>query len=141
MLAADWSRLFKGVGKDFGPPPPYEGLYRNGGETCPDVLQELNRVYQRNGLTISQDHANRPDFIGFELDFVRHLAIREAEAWEKNDFEAARKQSSITEEFMDQHLKSWVEKYCEKAREKAETGFYRGVINLVDAVVEGCSLS
>ena len=84
-LAVDWTRLFRGVNPEYGPPPPFEGLYVKGGTNSPEVLEAVLRCYRENGFSPDPDFQNRPDYIGMELDFLGLLSEREAEALEEGD--------------------------------------------------------
>jgi TorA maturation chaperone TorD len=134
-LAVDWTRLFRGVNPNYGPPPPYEGVYHSGGGDPMEVLQAVNRIYHEQGATINDEHVNRPDYIGLELGFMNFLAERETEAWEGDEAESAREYLEVAEKFLQVHLVTWVASFVEKALEYAKTDFYRGFLVMTRGVL------
>lgn len=124
-LGVDRTRLYRGVAQGFGPPPPYEMVWSKTGEGF-GVLQKVAGVYREAGLETSPDAQERLDYIGIELDFVRELALREADAWQAGSVEVARELLKAQQTFIDEHLGQWVPPFIQKAQEYVETDFYRG---------------
>ena len=135
-LAVDWTRLFRGVSPGYGPPPPYEGVYSEGAANPQDVLQGIMQMYHKYSVDVDEKAANRPDYIGIELDFLRYLSESEADAWEKGEEESALDYHAAQKEFLSKHLGKWGEKFCERALEEAKTDFYRGFIRLTRGVLK-----
>ena len=83
-LAVDWTRLFRGVQPGYGPPPPYEGLWRG----CDPLvaLQAVARVYREQGVGPAGGSAgNRLDYLGLELDYLRYVCEQQALAYEQGE--------------------------------------------------------
>lgn len=135
-LAVDWTRLFRGVSPSYGPPPPYEGVYIEGAGSPSDILQAIMQVYHKFSVDVDEKAANRPDYIGIELDFLRYLNESEAGAWQEGDEEKALDFQGAQKDFLSRHLGRWAEKFCDRAMEEAKTGFYRGFIRLTRAVLK-----
>jgi TorA maturation chaperone TorD len=135
ILGVDWTRLFRGISPNYGPTPPYEGVYQAGQRDPVEVLQQVNAIYHENGVTIGEDSPNRPDYIGLELDFLRFLAEREAQAWEQGDEELAFGYADKGKSFFEEHLGGWVWTFCEQALEHARTDFYRGFLRLTKGIM------
>jgi TorA maturation chaperone TorD len=135
-LAVDWTRLFRGVSPSYGPPPPYEGVYSEGVGNPAELLQAIMRTYHQYSVDIDPNAANRPDYIGIELDFLRHLNESEADAWLRGEREAALDFHAAQMDFLSRHLGRWFEKFCERAMEEAKTGFYLGFIRLIKGVLK-----
>jgi TorA maturation chaperone TorD len=135
-LAVDWTRLFRGISPNYGPPPPYEGVYTEGVGSPSDVLQGVMQEYHKYSVDVDEKAANRPDYIGIELDFLRYLNESEAGAWEKGKEERALDYQAAQREFLFKHLGRWVEKYCDRALDEAKTDFYRGFIRLTRGVLK-----
>lgn len=131
MLSVDWTRLFRGVVKGYGPPPPFEALYSNAGHTDIALMIEVNRQYREAGFVLGDAQPNRSDYLGVELEFLSILAGQEATAWEKGDYATAQIKLHTTEKFINEHLNHWVNKYCEIAQKSAKTHFYRGILRMV----------
>lgn len=135
-LAVDWTRLFRGVAPGYGPAPPYEGVYVPGNLEPSAVLLAVVTDYLKQGVVLSRDGVNRPDYIGLEFDFLALLAEREQAAWDNGDAAAAADQRRGAQEFFDQHAGRWVQLYCDQAIEQAKTDFYCGLLRLTRGVVE-----
>jgi DMSO reductase family type II enzyme chaperone len=135
-LAVDWTRLFRGVSPSYGPPPPYEGVYIEGAGSPSDILQMIMQTYHKFSVDVDEQAANRPDYIGIELDFLRYLNESEADAWQEGDEEKARDFQGAQRDFLSRHLGRWVDKFCDRALQEAKTGFYRGFIRLTRGVLK-----
>jgi TorA maturation chaperone TorD len=134
-LGVDWTRLFRGISPNYGPTPPYEGVYQGGQRDPVEVLRLINAIYHENGVTIGEESPNRPDYIGLELDFLRFLAEREAEAWEQEEEGLAQSYAEKGRAFFQEHLGAWAWKFCDHALEHARTDFYRGFLRLTKGVM------
>lgn len=141
-LAKDWTRLFRGLRPGYGPVPPYEGLYLDKNNIGLDILKEINRWYLDSNMVVNPAYANRPDYLGLELDFLRHLAYREAQAWEQENKKEALEYFNKRCAFFAEHLMLWIGQFCEQALQHAKTSFYLGVLRLTrDVVMELSSVS
>jgi TorA maturation chaperone TorD len=134
-LAVDWTRLFRGVSPNYGPPPPYEGVYIEGAENPSDILQNIMQIYHEHAVDVDGKADNRPDYIGIELDFLRHLSERECEAREEGEHEAAQKYQEAGRNFLLNHVGRWACKFCELAMREAKTDFYCGFLRLTKGVL------
>ena len=131
-LQVDWTKLFRGVARGYGPPPPYEYAYHGG--SGGGTIWAVRQAYSQQGLEFPLESGESPDFIGVEFKFMSSLASKEAAAWKRGRDEAIRLISS-ERQFAVEHLRSWVPKYCEEARKMASTPFYKAVIQLIESVV------
>ncbi len=125
-LGVDRTRLYRGVSRTYGPPPPYEMVWS---KTWQDVglLETLAGIYREAGLAPSPEVQERLDYIGVELDFMRELALREAATWEADTTPtAAAKLIETQHAFMAEHLAEWPGAFVENALEWAKTDFYKG---------------
>jgi putative dimethyl sulfoxide reductase chaperone len=135
LLAVDWTRLFRGVRPGYGPPPPYEGVYL--GADPLQAIQAVSSVYRQHGVAPASDSsANRPDYIGIELDFLRYLCEQQVAAHEKGDEEAIEQWSRAEAAFLQNHLGKWASAYCDRAAQEAATAFYRGTAHLISALLK-----
>jgi TorA maturation chaperone TorD len=128
ILGVDRTRLYRGITPDYGPPPPYELVWS---KTYRDVtlLQILTRQYREQGLALSLEATERPDYIGVELEFFRALVVREAEGWEAGTPEGANAALAAREAqrtFLDGHLAAWARLYVDQVLSQARTDFYQG---------------
>jgi TorA maturation chaperone TorD len=136
-LAVDWTRLFRGVSPEYGPPPPFEGLYVKGGTNSHEVLETVLKCYRENGFSPDPVFQNRPDYIGMELDFLGLLSEREAEALEAGDMSNASGYLKTVRSFLLEHLGTWCGDFCDRAIVHAKTGFYRGALQVTKGIVSG----
>jgi TorA maturation chaperone TorD len=127
-LELEFVRLFRGVRREFSPPPPYESVYVDSGFLYGQSTEKVNRKYQQYYLKGRNNEP--PDHVAIELDFMRFLCEREAEDWQSSG-EASR----LLEEqygFLREHLVMWVPALCANIRESCETDFYSGVADLTE---------
>ena len=130
-LGVDRTRLYRGVSPSYGPPPPYEAVWRKDMRSVPEFLQELAGTYRQAAVGLASDAGERLDYIGVQLDFVRLLAEREAAAWEGGDEAEAARQLQSELAFFKSHLANWTGYFIEAALKRAETDFYRGHLQMV----------
>lgn len=134
-LAVDFTRLFRGIKKGYGPPPPYESVYRGEDRVMGKWTEEVLKRYSEAG--IGMDMLDElPDYIGIELKFLALLSYREAEAWKGNNIPAATKFLKYQQEFMDSHIHKWIPAFCSLVEEEARTSFYKGVALLTTGFIE-----
>jgi len=127
-LAKDRTRLVRGIMKGYGPPPPYEFVYvgYNEAETIKNYTQ-ARRSYADAGVVMNEEVKNSPDYIGIELDFMRHLTQVEAQAWDESRIDEACEMLQKQQAFLKEHLMTWVPRYCEEMLKEARLDFYRGI--------------
>jgi TorA maturation chaperone TorD len=131
-LAVDFTRLFRGIKKGYGPPPPYESVYRAEGRVIGEWTQEVLKKYSEAG--IGMDISDElPDYVGIELKFMALLSYKEAEAWKKSDTTKASKFLKLEQTFMEEHLQQWIPEFCNLMREEAKSSFYRGIAGLTSS--------
>lgn len=130
-LSVDRTRLIRATGRrDLK--APYEGLYCHRTSAGAAVLAVRN-CYRAAGLLPDEDNPEPPDFLGVELDFMSCLCHREhgrrISAGDVTEIVAAQ------EQFLREHLGSWVGEFCERAENIALTDFYRGFLIVLSAFV------
>ncbi len=135
-LAVDWTRLFRGLSPAYSPMPPYEASFMETPGNEVELIQRVNETYRMNGLSISDDHNERPDYMGLELSFLEHLADEEARAWQENRPDMAKSYQRTARIFLNEHLASWTDKFIEPAMSFAKTSFYHGFLKLCRGVVD-----
>lgn len=130
-LAVDFTKLFRGLKPGYGPPPPYESVYRDEGRVMGASTLGVMKKYADAGRGVGDEYGP-PDYIGTELKFMSLLCSREAEAWRKRDRDQALRFLEMEMKFMDEHLRKWIPKFCELMEKEATSDFYRGVSRLTD---------
>jgi len=129
-LAVDRTRLLGGVAPGYGPPFPSESVYREG-RLMGDTTRAVAQSYHKLAVYVPQDSYDPPDYVAFELDFMRVLCAKEAEAWGSGEVNDALQLLRREESFLEDHILQWVPRFCEEVlRETRITDFYRGVAQL-----------
>ncbi len=139
MLAIDWTRLFRGVSPGYGPPPPYESVYIDQDKSGIEIIQSVRRWYMENGAGIDRRQPNRPDYLGLQIDFLRYLAEQEQKAWDHGYSDEALDFLKKSIQFIAEHITPWAHEFCEQAIGFADTGFYRGLIQITGEIISGAN--
>jgi TorA maturation chaperone TorD len=134
-LAVDWTRLFRGVNPSYGPPPPYEGVYRTKDGFGIDIISELNKEYLKYGLA-SKEKYGRSDYLGYEMELLSCLAERAAIAKEQCIIEQEDEYRNSICTFINNHLLNWVSHFCLQASKKAQSQFFLGYLSLLDDTIK-----
>jgi TorA maturation chaperone TorD/NAD-dependent dihydropyrimidine dehydrogenase PreA subunit len=133
-LEIEYSRLFVGPARLEA--PPYESVYRDPqGLVMGTAAQDVLWCYAAEGLTLSPGYHDLPDHVAVELEFMAHLAGREAQAWKREDVEGALTYLGKEDAFLRDHLKGWVSAFCERIRGGTEHPFYAALATLTGAFV------
>ncbi|MEE8470837.1 MAG: molecular chaperone TorD family protein [Dehalococcoidia bacterium] len=127
-LSPEFVRLFRGVRRGLSPPPPYESVYVDSGFVHGPSTDQVKREYQQFNLT--GHDGEPPDHLALELDFMRFLCEKEAEAWQNDQL--PRDLLEAEQRFLDEHLARWVPAFCANIRESCRTGFYSGVADVTE---------
>lgn len=131
------TRLFRGIKPGYGPRPPYESVYADSSnkEVDPYPMAAVAKAYAEAEAVLPTENYDQPDYIGFELDFMRHLYAKESAAWERGDVEQA--MGSITKEqsFLNDHLVRWVPHFCDEMSKDAQLDLYQGVARITRGLV------
>lgn len=136
-ISVEFTKLFRGVARQYSPPPPYESLYNeDSGRVFGDITFAVHNEYRRFGLDLVDElNSEPPDHISFELDFMRLLCHQEAEAWAKNDQDEALRLQQAEREFLSQHLMAWLPGLCDQIRKHDRLGLFRALADLTEGWV------
>lgn len=128
----DYTRMFIGPGKV--PAPPWESIYRDVEHLhFSEETLEVREAYRKYNL-IPKDFGHEPDdHIGLELDFLHKLCEMAKEKAESADEEALAEILRDQQAFLDEHLLKWVSDWTRDVDSSAETDFYRGMAQLLEA--------
>lgn len=127
-LAVERTRLLRGIEPGYGPPPPYESVYA-GLDKQPQMQGSVavRQAYAEAGVGLPEEVRDQPDFIGFELDFMRHLTEKEAQAWAEGNSEKALEALGKEWAFLEEHITRWIPRFCDVMAQEAQLDFYRGI--------------
>ncbi|MFC1848118.1 molecular chaperone [Chloroflexota bacterium] len=134
-LGIDRTRLFRGLKRGYGPPPPYESVYMGGHTVMGESALDVKKAYSSSGYLPQMQNNEPPDYIGIELDFLRFLCSGEAEAWGENDHGKAFDLLQKEKDFLQSHVATWAPKFCEEVINHAREDFYQGIAKLNRAFI------
>ena len=123
-LEKEFTRLFRGIKEGYGPPPPYESLYRPA-EFPTDVVEAVLSYYQAAGFNADEICLEPVDFLASELKLMALLAFKEAECIQKVDREQAALYQALQHKFLQNHIMVWVPDYCQRLQQASQVDFYR----------------
>ncbi len=118
-LEAEYARLFVGPGRPVA--HPYESVHREGW-VMGDCTLAVRQSYAVEGL--APEGHSLPDHVALELEFMAHLARREAEARERDDEEEALACLRQQEAFLGEHLGRWLPRFCQQVLAGEAHPFY-----------------
>ncbi len=134
-LGVDRTRLFRGLKRGYGPPPPYECVYLGGPIVMGEAAMQVKEMYSDSGYNTKLNGNEPPDYVGIELDFLRFLCEKEAEAWQADDQSKASNYRKKEYEFLCNHVVEWVPRFCKEALTHAKENFYQGIARLTEGFV------
>jgi len=125
-MEVDFTKLTRGIRKGYGPPPPYESVWKGENIVMGEATQEVIRFYTKTGIGMDLK-GEIPDHIGIELKFMSLLCYKEKENWEKEEYELVFGWLLLEKDFIENHLLDWTPFYLNEMESQAETDFYKGV--------------
>jgi TorA maturation chaperone TorD len=134
-LGVDRTRLFRGLKRGYGPPPPYECVYLGGHTVMGEAAMQVKEMYSDSGYNTKLKGNEPPDYVGIELDFLRFLCDKEAEAWQADDQSKASDYRKKEYEFLRNHVVEWVPRFCKEVLTHARENFYQGIARLTEGFV------
>ncbi|MCA9133120.1 MAG: molecular chaperone TorD family protein [Planctomycetales bacterium] len=121
--------------------PPYETEYIPSKFTFQrgNTLADVSGFYRAFGLTTSLMHAERPDHIVLELEFMAFLLGREREADEQQDRALGEPRAAVCRQaqtrFLQEHLAPWATLFAKLLQRENPGGFYEAVGNFLAALI------
>jgi len=137
-MSVEYARLFLGPGKHISPHesvhlPEEEG---GTGQLWGKPAVKVKKFIEASGLEYKSEYSGLPDHISVELEFMQHLTLREAQAWEEDGRKGSEFYLKIEEVFIEEHLTHWIPIFCEKVKEETEMPFYKGMAALTKKFIE-----
>ncbi|MGQ9862826.1 MAG: TorD/DmsD family molecular chaperone [Thiobacillaceae bacterium] len=133
-LGVEFTRLFSGILEGYGPPPPFESVWREGrlmGESTAAVID----AYAAAGFADIDPQVGPQDHIAVELKFIALAALREAEDWRKGDREAARNRLIQQQDFLRDHLSVWSPGWAETIARESKEPFFSALARLLTSAL------
>lgn len=135
-LAVERARLLRGIKPGYGPPPPYESVYRGTADnSASQTLLQVKRAFADAGASVPESIHEPADYIGLELELMRYLTNQEAQAWGAGDEVQARVWLDKQKTFLTDHLALWIPRFADRMAEHAALGFYQGVARIAKGFV------
>ncbi|GBE57213.1 chaperone protein TorD [bacterium BMS3Abin01] len=137
-LAVEYARLFLGPGKHI---PPYESVHHertdgDWGSLWGADTVAVKKFIESTGLEYRSEYDGLPDHIGVELEFMKEVTRREAQAWEEKDEDGADCCLKIKKKFIEEHLARWIPVFCDKVIAAANLSFYREIAAITKSFIE-----
>ncbi|EHQ88541.1 TorD/DmsD family molecular chaperone [Desulfosporosinus youngiae] len=121
----DYTRMFIGPHKLAA--PPWESAYANEGRLLfQKETLEVREAYLKYLFLPVQFQQEADDHLGLELDFMYHLCLILFEKIKSGDLSYAEVLKD-QKNFLEQHLLTWVNRFCGDVIENSRTDFYRGM--------------
>ena len=134
-LMIEHTRLFRGIRKGYGPPPPYESIYKGERNVNGEITLDVMTTYATYGF----DYEGFPgpkDHIKIELVFMAFLADQEKKAREDENEDYALQLVQAQHKFLEANLVSFTAKIYEEICKTDKNGFYSEITNLMKLYVE-----
>ncbi len=125
-LKLEYTRLL--IGPDTIPSPPWESVYRSGGQHIfgKETL-EVRNEYRKFGLSFEKMESEPDDHVGLELEFIYHLCTEIKEAVAQKDWEKVLSVLEAQSDFFEKHLNLWLLLFFKDLFDNANTPFYKGI--------------
>jgi TorA maturation chaperone TorD len=139
-LGREHLRLFVGPGHIQC--PPYEAVYRKDRPTMDRGLvmgpstADVRRRYNEANLAMSQKFTDLPDHIAVEMEFMHFLCAEEAKSAEQGNLQESRKFRKMQHEFLNDHLKPWVNDFADCIIRSSKSPFYKAAADLLKEFIE-----
>ena len=128
-----YTALFIGPGKHI---PPHASVHLDvTGELCGPATHWVRSFIEDTGFGYLSDFNDLPDHVSVELEFMRKLWAREAEALAEGDARMAERCSSRRAFFVEAHLGLWIDRFCTAVMAASEMPFYAEIAKLTQAVL------
>jgi TorA maturation chaperone TorD len=135
-LSVEYTRLFRGIKRFYGPPPPYESVYSGEGVIMGNITVNVQSIYSEVGLKVPNHlKGEMPDHIGFELDYLHYLCEEESNSLKDKKIGDGISLKEKQIKFLIEHIVKWVPSFTETALDHATSGFYKGVLMLTKGFV------
>jgi len=137
-LAVEYARLFIGPGPHLS---PHESIHIDTGNPADNELWGTQTVkvkcfIEAAGLSYDENFSGMPDHISAELDLMKLLAEKEAEAWSAGNKDEAIGCLEVQKKFFDEHLSKWAPQFCGKVIKTATLPYYREMAEVTRKFLE-----
>ncbi len=133
-VEVEYTRLFRGIKRDYSPPPPYESVYREeDGRVFGALTAVVRNQYRRHGFDVPSELTSEPsDHISLELEFMHLLCSRETEALDAKDDQAVSALRLAQREFLEEHLLAWTPSLRQDVEKFDRGGLFSGLLRFTE---------
>ncbi|WP_302853276.1 molecular chaperone [uncultured Slackia sp.] len=138
LLATDFTMCFDGIRADEGKVAvPYASVFLSDkGLLYQKPRSEVYELLLSQGLRLKKGVDLPEDHLSFEFEYLAILAERAQEAFKADDSASAQQALQDSIEFLDNHVKTWLPMFEQRALALLETRFYQGVVKAASGYVE-----
>lgn len=137
-LAVDYVRAFIGHGIDgHAAAYPFESVYTSTKRLMMQgARDEVLALYRAEGVDKAPDWKDGEDHVALELEFMKTLAERSAQALRAGDDVEAARLLEVQRAFRDDHLANWVPTFARGMRIFAKTDLYLALADLTEGFLQ-----
>ncbi|MFD2181710.1 TorD/DmsD family molecular chaperone [Rhodoplanes azumiensis] len=132
-LGVEHTRLFGGLQEGYGPPPPYESVWRDG-PVDGAVTAAVAAAYQAAGYT-ERVFAGPCDQLAEELRFVAALCAAEDAAVSEGSDDALAAARHHHRRFLEEHLLVWAPGYCRALAAQSREPLYAALARVTAQIL------
>lgn len=135
-LAIEFARLF--IGPKDPPAVPYASFYLSESKTVmSDVTIDVRKKYLEAGMAVQRLYSIPDDHIGIELEYLQYLTEKIIDLFEHGQREEASRLYEMKEDFLNDHIASWIPFFADKVIESTQEDFYKGAACILNGIIKG----
>jgi TorA maturation chaperone TorD len=133
-LAVEYAALFLGLRG--GIYHPSESAYRTSTHfIMQQPRDDVMMIYLKAGVSKADNFPEPEDHIAMELLFMAHLCGKTADALQGAQKDEARKLLETQEDFLNNHIMTWVPQFTQDVVKVAQLDFYKAVAEITNAFI------
>ena len=129
-LAVEYALLFVGPGKHIPPIAAYH-LDQERSSVHGPSTEWVREYIEQTGFAYRPEHAELPDHLAVELEFMQHLSGKQARALRDGDVNEARRLWDAQRTFVTGHMVEWLPIFCDEVVANATHSFYAQMATLL----------
>ena len=140
QLSKEHLRLFVGPGRVQC--PPYESVYRQDrpllekGLVMGPSTADVRHRYAEANLVVPKNFTDLPDHIAVEMEFMHFLCGEESRFAEQVNPQESAKIRKMQNEFLEEHLKPWVNNFADCILRSANLSIYKAAASLLKTFIQ-----
>lgn len=137
-LAVDYAHTFLAAGTTKGENRacPYESVFTSrDGLIMQEARDDVYRIMLAEHLEPNTDLRIPDDHLAFVFEFMANLCQRFNESLEAHDLTEARRVFDVQQSFFEEHIYSWIDRFCDAVEGCCRTAFYKGLSQMTRGFV------